>query len=391
MERGQLSLAIARPWIVAFAFGLLHGFGFAGALVELGLPQGDIPLALLAFNIGVELGQLAFIAVLLTAVHAVRRFATIPRAGDRRLGLRHRHRRGILERRTAGRDVPVRRDTMMRSLQTSETSSLLAVDSGGGPDRSSALAHKDFACGYDDPQSLSRGSLNWSYPNSLYVIGAISREVAARRLPTSQFRPPRRWTCSDTSSSWPRPRWSSSARCSVRRPPSRCRSPVAVVLVEPMLWARFEPTDRRLANDRPRLGRRARRSGRDHWRGGYRRDRRAASHLRRRHMRAAQRASTAMMPRSLRLLGIAGQVGASHAHVDSEARAAPASRQPRRRGDSFVCTPRSTGAAAFEASNKLIRMMESSMIRSIPHDGGFALLTRVPRHIRSGAGSGVDH
>ncbi|WP_246724959.1 HupE/UreJ family protein [Rhizobium ruizarguesonis] len=79
MERGQLSLAIVRPWIVAFAFGLLHGFGFAGALVELGLPQGDIPLALLAFNIGVELGQLAFIAVLLSAVYCLRRLVAIPR------------------------------------------------------------------------------------------------------------------------------------------------------------------------------------------------------------------------------------------------------------------------------------------------------------------------
>ncbi|WP_348625627.1 HupE/UreJ family protein [Mesorhizobium sp. L103C119B0] len=79
MERGQLSLAIVRPWMVAFVFGLLHGFGFAGALVELGLPQGDIPLALLAFNVGVELGQLAFIAVLLTAVYSVMRFAKIPR------------------------------------------------------------------------------------------------------------------------------------------------------------------------------------------------------------------------------------------------------------------------------------------------------------------------
>jgi hypothetical protein len=79
MERGQLSLAIVRPWMVAFAFGLLHGFGFAGALVELGLPQGDIPLALLAFNIGVELGQLAFIAVLLSAVYAVRQVIAIPR------------------------------------------------------------------------------------------------------------------------------------------------------------------------------------------------------------------------------------------------------------------------------------------------------------------------
>ena len=79
MERGQLSLAIVRPWMVAFVFGLLHGFGFAGALVELGLPQGDIPLALLAFNVGVELGQLAFIAVLLTAVYSVMRFVMIPR------------------------------------------------------------------------------------------------------------------------------------------------------------------------------------------------------------------------------------------------------------------------------------------------------------------------
>ena len=79
MERGQVSLAIARPWIVAFAFGLLHGFGFAGALVELGLPQSDIPLALLAFNIGVELGQLAFIAVLLSAVYCGRQLVTIPR------------------------------------------------------------------------------------------------------------------------------------------------------------------------------------------------------------------------------------------------------------------------------------------------------------------------
>ena len=79
MERGQLSLAIVRPWVVAFAFGLLHGFGFAGALVELGLPQSDIPLALLAFNVGVELGQLAFIAVLLSAIYAVRQVLAIPR------------------------------------------------------------------------------------------------------------------------------------------------------------------------------------------------------------------------------------------------------------------------------------------------------------------------
>ncbi|HEX6999893.1 MAG TPA: HupE/UreJ family protein [Gammaproteobacteria bacterium] len=53
------------PWIVAFSFGLLHGFGFAGALSEIGMPQQAVPLALLFFNVGVEIGQLAFIAAVL--------------------------------------------------------------------------------------------------------------------------------------------------------------------------------------------------------------------------------------------------------------------------------------------------------------------------------------
>ena len=56
------SLTIRRPWLVAFVFGLLHGFGFAGALAQTGLPLNHIPLALLFFNLGVEAGQLAFIA-----------------------------------------------------------------------------------------------------------------------------------------------------------------------------------------------------------------------------------------------------------------------------------------------------------------------------------------
>ena len=60
------------PWLVAFSFGLLHGLGFAGALAEVGLPHGEIPLALLAFNIGVELGQLAFVAAVLTLARLVR-------------------------------------------------------------------------------------------------------------------------------------------------------------------------------------------------------------------------------------------------------------------------------------------------------------------------------
>jgi hydrogenase/urease accessory protein HupE len=62
------------PWLAALAFGLLHGFGFAGALGEAGLPPGDVPLALLAFNLGIELGQLAFVLVVLGAAKLVARW-----------------------------------------------------------------------------------------------------------------------------------------------------------------------------------------------------------------------------------------------------------------------------------------------------------------------------
>lgn len=64
-QQGNLTLVHEKPWIVACAFGLIHGFGFAGALGELGLSDADIPLALLFFNIGVEVGQVAFISALL--------------------------------------------------------------------------------------------------------------------------------------------------------------------------------------------------------------------------------------------------------------------------------------------------------------------------------------
>ena len=63
------------PWLVAFSFGLLHGFGFAGALAEVGMPAKAVPLALLFFNVGVEIGQLAFIAAVLTVGWLVRRAA----------------------------------------------------------------------------------------------------------------------------------------------------------------------------------------------------------------------------------------------------------------------------------------------------------------------------
>jgi hydrogenase/urease accessory protein HupE len=69
-RRGETSFTIRHPWVVAFAFGLLHGFGFASALSHAGLPPGDVPLALLFFNIGVELGQLAFVAVVLLLIRA---------------------------------------------------------------------------------------------------------------------------------------------------------------------------------------------------------------------------------------------------------------------------------------------------------------------------------
>ena len=65
-HEGRLRLTEQWPWIVAFSFGLLHGFGFAGALSEVGLPQTAIPVALLFFNIGVEIGQLLFIAAILS-------------------------------------------------------------------------------------------------------------------------------------------------------------------------------------------------------------------------------------------------------------------------------------------------------------------------------------
>jgi hydrogenase/urease accessory protein HupE len=65
--RGQTSFTIRHPWVVAFGFGLLHGFGFASGLSTLGMPKAEIPLALLMFNIGVEIGQLAFVILMLAA------------------------------------------------------------------------------------------------------------------------------------------------------------------------------------------------------------------------------------------------------------------------------------------------------------------------------------
>lgn len=80
MKPGERRLSEAYPWVVAFTFGLLHGFGFAGALKEIGLPQVDVPLALLTFNLGVEAGQLLFVAAMLLVFKALSALFSLPLA-----------------------------------------------------------------------------------------------------------------------------------------------------------------------------------------------------------------------------------------------------------------------------------------------------------------------
>lgn len=74
--QGEGGLTSRYPWLIAFGFGLLHGCAFAGALAEIGLPAQDVPLALFLFNVGVELGQLLFIAAALLAIHLLRRLGS---------------------------------------------------------------------------------------------------------------------------------------------------------------------------------------------------------------------------------------------------------------------------------------------------------------------------
>ncbi|MDN3512161.1 MAG: HupE/UreJ family protein [Candidatus Jettenia sp.] len=72
IRQGRYGLAMRLPWIVAFIFGLLHGFGFAGALSEIGLPQDSVALALLFFNLGVEIGQLLFVITIKLIIKALK-------------------------------------------------------------------------------------------------------------------------------------------------------------------------------------------------------------------------------------------------------------------------------------------------------------------------------
>ena len=85
-DPGAPSLTRRAPWIVAFAFGLMHGLAFAGGLVEIGLPRGAVAGALLLFNLGVEIGQLMFVAAVLALIWALRRPpATLPQPALARL------------------------------------------------------------------------------------------------------------------------------------------------------------------------------------------------------------------------------------------------------------------------------------------------------------------
>jgi hypothetical protein len=80
LNRGEVGLTARYPWVVAFSFGLLHGMGFATALINLGIPKTTLPIALLFFNVGVEIGQLLFVLLVLALMWAHRRVqATLPR------------------------------------------------------------------------------------------------------------------------------------------------------------------------------------------------------------------------------------------------------------------------------------------------------------------------
>jgi hydrogenase/urease accessory protein HupE len=92
VREGPPGLTGGFPWVVAFAFGLLHGLGFARALLEVGLPEEEVPLALLAFNLGVETGQLVFVGLVLVAGALLGRLyprlvGSVTRPGGRGLGV----------------------------------------------------------------------------------------------------------------------------------------------------------------------------------------------------------------------------------------------------------------------------------------------------------------
>ena len=78
---GRIGLTERWPWLIAFLFGLFHGLGFAGALSEIGVPQTEVPLALLMFNVGVETGQLLFVVVVSSLMALLKRLPLTAPAG----------------------------------------------------------------------------------------------------------------------------------------------------------------------------------------------------------------------------------------------------------------------------------------------------------------------
>lgn len=125
----------------------------------------------------------------------------------------------------------------MRALKYRKRSAVLFAGVAAGL-ITAAMGSKGFACGYEDPQAVSRGSLSWGYPDSLYVIGAISTEVAARRLPLANFN---RAGVDLFGHKFQFARTSLEKFGAMFGAVSQLQTSVAVVLVEPMLWTRFEP------------------------------------------------------------------------------------------------------------------------------------------------------
>ncbi len=97
-----------RPWLMALVFGFLHGLGFAGTLRAAGLPAGAIPTALFGFNVGIELGQLAFVLTVLARLgRGPTAAASRTGVGARAPDLRHRLARGVLDDRARPRAPPL--------------------------------------------------------------------------------------------------------------------------------------------------------------------------------------------------------------------------------------------------------------------------------------------
>ena len=131
-RQGRYSVTQHYPWVVAFTFGLLHGFGFAGALAEVGLPQSSIPIALLFFNVGVEIGQLLFVGAVLAVIAPWLARGTPASIVATGLALAHRavcHRcaRELLAGRTSRRVLTARGEMELNMYRTVPTVIALAL------------------------------------------------------------------------------------------------------------------------------------------------------------------------------------------------------------------------------------------------------------------------